>query len=129
MTNYNLYKETETVTIPALIEETERSESVTFCKFLNSDYADYGHISIKVPASLLPEVVEAESGKYFTLNNRKYSLLGAEWGGNYGRLPIYRTGGKAYAYIDMRQMRYDQSRGDMVQVGRTIRARFEIVEG
>lgn len=38
MANYNLYKDTETVTIPALIEETERSESVV-CGKIKEDEA------------------------------------------------------------------------------------------
>lgn len=97
---YSMPKSSEYVDVPALLETAYefRSEHITFSEVLNSLYAEYKPVIIRVPASLAPEVFTAGSGEKRirfnsqTANSKVWPAQESEI-----RLPIHE--GKAYTFF------------------------------
>lgn len=115
MAAYRIYKDSEYVDIPALLEKRfdVYSDCVAFEKNLNGFYGEYDKVTLRVPKSLNPEVYEGTYGDTW------FVAKGLDSPTN--RLGIYTTGGEDYAYYDF----YEKDE-DGHNVGRKIRVRMRI---
>lgn len=127
MAAYNLYKPTgKMISIPALIEDSENGEALTFQRILNDRFGTYTPATVAIPEELAPEVYETVYDQQMLRVRAPRGMVPAWDGAPTLRLPVENINGKRYAYLDFYQVKEDPRSGEQVKVGKTIRARFAI---
>ena len=127
MATYNLYKPTgKMINIPALIEDSENGEALTFQRILNNHFGTYTPATVEIPEELAPEVYETVYDEQ-RLRVRVPKGMAPAWDGAPAlRLPVEEINGKMYAYLEFYRVKEDLRCGEPVKVGKVVRARFKI---